>query len=101
MKKKTNISVSGVQVAAFNLEPFRRFRVTCIVKKTKFGHYFANFYLGGEKVSGYYKRQSGVKLAKFIGVTLEQLNNKLFDSTATIENRKRLSRILNYPRSAA
>ncbi len=98
--KKTNISLRGVQVAAIPYE-YEGFRVTLIVKKTRAGHYFVNCYLKGKKAMKAYYRESGSELAAMVGMTLGQLNNKLFDSTATIENRKRLSRIMNYPRSAA
>jgi hypothetical protein len=100
VKKKTNISINGVQVAAIPYS-YEGQPVTIIVKKTKAGHFFVNCYLKGVKAMKAYYRESGSKLAAMVGMTLEQLNNKLFDSTATIENRKRLSRILNYPRSAA
>jgi hypothetical protein len=87
MKKKTNISVDGVQVAAFSVH-YRGFGMTFIIKKTKAGHYFENVYHNGKKLFDRYTRTQGKELARFLGLTIEQINNKLFDSTLKYQWKK-------------
>lgn len=86
--KKVNISVHGVQVAAFKCN-FQGFKFTAIVKKTKSGHYFVNMYRKGEKVFDRYYRESGEHLSKLLAISLDKLKAKLFDSTLKIQLKKR------------
>lgn len=86
--RKVQINVNGTQVAAFK-HVFRCFEFTFIIKKTKSGHYFSNAYANGKKVSSSYVRSSGKALACGLGISLEQLNAKLFDSTLKIQLKKR------------
>ncbi len=82
--KRTNISIDGVQVAAFGQDE----SMTFIIKKTKSGHYFWNIYFGGEKYFCLYERESGRRIAEMLGITLKTLNNKLFDSTLKYQWKK-------------
>ena len=81
--KKTNISIHDIQVAAFKVQR-SLYTVTAIVKKTKSGHYFFNIYIDGIKQLNSYSRKSGRMIANYLGVTTNQLNNKLFDSTFSV-----------------
>lgn len=90
--RKVNISVHSVQVAAIGIGSG-----SIIVKRSKSGHYFFNIYRNGRKLFSKYIRWSGWCLANYLGLTLQELNKKLFDSTLKIELKKR-SRVFGLPK---
>lgn len=72
---------NSIQIAAFKIDRV----VTMIVKKTKAGHYFVNYYLYGRKLGSAFQRVSGKKVADIAEVSFSHLKQKLEQSTKRIE----------------